>query len=165
MKYPAAVLFVLTLVTPAAGQVTSERPATQGQTADQPPKAPTLTPEQVFGATIPGSLGSGPMTPAQPNSLPPVAPLNPTTQQPGPSQNANSCPERGRREPQTPGLAPSQRPGVSASAFVRPGVSAEQLNALNPGRRSTACPAPRDAPLYPEPAERTPRRSLSTDEP
>jgi hypothetical protein len=165
MKYLAAVLAVLTFVTPVAGQVASERPATQGQTADQPPKAPTLTHEQVFGTTTPASPVNLVTPPAQPNSLPPVAPLNPATQQPGTSPNANSCPDRGRREPQTPGLAPSQRAGVSASAFQRPGVSAEQLNALHPGRRSSACPAPRDPPLYPEPAERTPRRTLSTDEP
>jgi hypothetical protein len=165
MKHLAAVLAVLTFVIPAAGQVTSERPATQGQTADQPPKAPTLTPEQVFGPTTPVPSPINPVTPAQPNSSPPVAPLNPATTQPGTSQNANSCPERSRREPQTPGLAPSQRAGVSASAFVRPGVSAEQLNALNPGRRSSVCPAPLDPPLYPEPTGQTPRRSLATDEP
>lgn len=162
MKNLAVALAALTLVSPAAGQVTSERPTTQGQTIDQPPKAPTLTPEQVFGGTVSPSAVN-PTTP--PQSLPPVAPVNPTAQQPGIIQNAGSCPERGRRQPQTPGLDPSQRPGVSASAFTRPGVSAEQLNALNPGRRATVCPARQDAPLYPEPAEPNPRRSIATDEP
>jgi outer membrane biosynthesis protein TonB len=60
-----------------------------------------------------------------------------------------------------PGVSASQLPraGVSAEAFVRPGVSTAQLATLQPGSPPTPCAPPRDVILYPDtgaPARRVP---------
>lgn len=144
-------------------------------TTEPPPKAPSYTPEELFGPLSPS--GSSPSSepnrdtsspqlltpPPQQPSLPP----RPTVTQPPARQPA--CPPSASASPNAspfPGVSASQLPraGVSADAFARPGVSAEQLRTLIPGNQAEACPSTRDPVLNPDPVNPPRRIPAATDE-
>ena len=141
----------------------------QVNNTEPPPKAPSYTPDQLFGPSPRGSStnsdSSRESIPAQALTSPPRAT---TPQLPTP---APACaPPTNTPPPNTsayPGVSASQfqRAGVSADAFERPGVSAEQLRTLIPGNETNTCAKQRDVVLHPDP-ERPPRPIRSvTDEP
>ena len=138
----------------------------QVNVTDPPPKAPSYTPEQLFGSSARGSStdsdSSSASTPAQTSpSLPRT-----TSQPPAPSPACAPTTNTPPNASSFPGVSASQFPraGVSADAFERPGVSAEQLRALIPGNGTNTCAKQRDVVLHPDP-ERPPRPIRSvTDE-
>ena len=138
----------------------------QVNVTDPPPKAPSYTPEQLFGSSARGSStnsdSSSASTPAQTSpSLPRT-----TSQPPAPSPACAPTTNTPPNASSFPGVSASQFPraGVSADAFERPGVSAEQLRTLIPGNGTNTCEKQRDVVLHPEP-ERPPRPIRSvTDE-
>ena len=138
----------------------------QVNVTDPPPKAPSYTPEQLFGSSARGSStnsdSSSASTPAQTSpSLPRT-----TSQPPAPSPACAPTTNTPPNASSFPGVSASQFPraGVSADAFERPGVSAEQLRALIPGNGTNTCAKQRDFVLHPDP-ERPPRPIRSvTDE-
>lgn len=135
-------------------------------TSEPPPKAPTYTPEQLFGSSSSRDSSASPeakqeSTPAPQLTLPP----RPSTVQPPTRQ----CPPSPNAAPNTssfPGVSASQLPraGVSADAFTRPGVSIDQLRTLVPGNQTDACPASRDPVLNPDPVNPPRRIPSATDE-
>jgi len=138
----------------------------QVNVTEPPPKAPSYTPEQLFGSSARGSStnsdSSSASTPAQTSpSLPRT-----TSQPPAPSPACAPTTNTPPNASSFPGVSASQFPraGVSADAFERPGVSAEQLRALIPGNGTNTCAKQRDVVLHPDP-ERPPRPIRSvTDE-
>jgi len=133
------------------------------------PRAPTYTPDQLFGPSSPRSpsTSSDSGRDATQTPLPEQPRITPQPQSPG---RASSCAAPTNALPDatsSPGVSASQFPraGVSADAFTRPGVSAEQLRALEPGGQASTCPAPRDPILHPEPATPLRRIPSSLDEP
>ena len=138
----------------------------QVNVTEPPPKAPSYTPEQLFGSSARGSStnsdSSSASTPAQTSpSLPRT-----TSQPPAPSPACAPTTNTPPNASSFPGVSASQFPraGVSADAFERPGVSAEQLRALIPGNGTNTCAKQRDVVLHPDP-ERPPRPITSvTDE-
>jgi hypothetical protein len=138
----------------------------QVNVTDPPPKAPSYTPEQLFGSSARGSStnsdSSSASTPAQTSpSLPRT-----TSQPPAPSPACAPTTNTPPNASSFPGVSASQFPraGVSADAIERPGVSAEQLRTLIPGNGTNTCAKQRDVVLHPDP-ERPPRPIRSvTDE-
>ena len=138
----------------------------QVNVTDPPPKAPSYTPEQLFGSSARGSStdsdSSSASTPAQTSpSLPRT-----TSQPPAPSPACAPTTNTPPNASSFPGVSASlfPRAGVSADAFERPGVSAEQLLTLIPGNGTNTCAKQRDVVLHPDP-ERPPRPIRSvTDE-
>jgi hypothetical protein len=155
------IVVVLACISPAISAQVRNNSAQTESTSDSVPKAPTYTPEQLFGTSVsspasanpnPGpSPANTPQTPARPNAFS-VEPDGPR----GGSCAGDAQPPA--NDPQFPGVSASQfqRAGVSADAFTRPGVSAEQLSVLTPGGGPRQCQSPREVVLYPEPA-RQPR--------
>lgn len=135
----------------------------------EPPKAPTYTPEQLFGSSSPrsSSPGSEPSRETAPTQAPAIPPRPQTTPLLTTSQSACApAPAAGPNASAFPGVSASQLPraGVSADAFTRPGVSADQLRTLIPGHRSEACPVSRDPVLHPDPINPPRRIPTATDE-
>jgi hypothetical protein len=134
---------------------------------EPPAKAPSYTPEQLFGPSARGSStnsdSSRESTSAQAlTSTPRATTPQPPTPSPVCAPTTNTPPDASS----FPGVSASQFPraGVSADAFERPGVSAEQLRALIPGNVTNTCAKQRDVVLHPDP-ERSPRPITSvTDE-
>lgn len=152
-----AVWIGLTAAT-VAGQQSSQSSRPESSTVSRP-ESTVSRPESTSEAT------RQPNEPA-PLQLPPIARPNPVEAAP-PQPNPAQCPGNssavaaGSTSSSFPGVSASQLPraGVSADAFVRPGVSAAQLAVLQPGARSSPCAPPRDVILYPETG--TPARRLS----
>ena len=139
----------------------------QVNNTEPPPKAPSYTPEQLFGPSPRGSStnpdSSRESTPAQTLPSPPRATA---PQLPAPSPACAPTTNTPPNASSFPGVSASQFPraGVSADAFERPGVSAEQLRTLIPGNETNTCAKQRDVVLHPDP-ERPPRPITSvTDE-
>ena len=139
----------------------------QVNVTEPPPKAPSYTPEQLFGSSARGSStnsdSSSASTPAQTS---PSLPRTTSPQLPPPSPACAPTTNTPPNASSFPGVSASQFPraGVSADAFERPGVSAEQLRALIPGNGTNTCAKQRDVVLHPDP-ERPPRPIRSvTDE-
>ena len=144
----------------------------QVNVTEPPPKAPSYTPEQLFGSSARGSStnsdSSSASTPAQttPAQALPSPPRGTTPQLPAPSPACAPTTNTPPNASSFPGVSASQFPraGVSADAFERPGVSAEQLRTLIPGNGTNTCAKQRDVVLHPDP-ERPPRPVTSvTDE-
>jgi hypothetical protein len=157
---PFAVAVVLSFGLSVSAQVSN--------TSDSP-RAPTYTPDQLFGPSSPrgsstDSDSSRESTVTQPLPLraptpQPGAPALPCAQATNTSQNASAF----------PGVSASQLPraGVNADAFTRPGVSAEQLRALAPGTpasQASSCSPPHDPVLHPDPVNPPRRIPSSIDE-
>jgi len=150
---------------------TSTTTATTPTTTATTPTTTGTTPTTSTGSTaIPGPATTTttrlPTEPA-PLQLPPIGRSDPEAASVPTQRNGQSpCPGNpaspaGSSSSQFPGVSASQLPraGVSADAFVRPGVSAAQLAALQPGARSAPCAPPRDVILYPDvgrPSRRVP---------
>ena len=139
----------------------------QVNVTEPPPKAPSYTPEQLFGPSPRGSStnsdSSSASTPAQTS---PSLPRTTSPQLPPPSPACAPTTNTPPNASSFPGVSASQFPraGVSADAFERPGVSAEQLRTLIPGNGTNTCAKQRDVVLHPDP-ERPPRPITSvTDE-
>jgi hypothetical protein len=138
-------------------------------TGDPPPepKAPTYTPEQLFGPPSPrsSSTTSDPGRDAIQTQTPPSLPRV-TPQAPPPPSSCAATITAPAEATSFPGVSASQLPraGVSADAFTRPGVSAEQLRALEPGNQARTCSPPREPVLYPEPTTPPRRIPSSIDE-
>jgi len=139
----------------------------QVNNTEPPPKAPSYTPEQLFGPLPRGSStnpdSSRESTSAQRLPSPPRATA---PQLPAPSPACAPTTNTPPNASSFPGVSASQFPraGVSADAFERPGVSADQLRTLIPGNETNTCANKRDVVLHPDP-ERAPRPIASvTDE-
>ena len=176
------VIVALTCVAPAAAQVgtgttpstTGTTPSTQAdRTADSAPKAPTYTPAQILGASVPAAsdnpivsgVTQGP-SPALPTATSSRTAASAPLVEESPARCAGSAAtEAPPSTTQFPGVSASrfQRAGVGAEAFTRPGVSADELRALVPGTVSGPCRATRDVVLYPEPVNQ-PRATRPTIE-
>jgi len=131
----------------------------QVNVTESPPKAPSYTPEQLFGSSARGSStnsdSSSASTPAQTS---PSLPRTTSPQLPPPSPACAPTTNTPPNASSFPGVSASQFPraGVSADAFERPGVSAEQLRTLIPGNGTNTCAKQSDVVLHPDP-ERPPR--------
>lgn len=149
------VVAVLACIGPALSAQVRNNSAQTDRSGDAAPAAPTYTPEQLFGTSVP--------PPSSVNSIPspspviaPVTPPRPNSSSAQPNEPSGQ-PCRGAQAPandtQFPGVSASQfqRAGVSADAFTRPGVSAEQLSVLTPGGGQRPCQPRRDVVLHPEP--------------
>lgn len=169
----SAICVVFTLAAAMVVAQSSQRdtPSTTSTTTATTPTTTGTTPTTTAGSTaIPGPATTTttrlPTEPA-PLQLPPIGRSDPEAASVPTQRNGQSpCPGNpaspaGSSSSQFPGVSASQLPraGVSADAFVRPGVSAAQLAALQPGARSAPCAPPRDVILYPDvgrPSRRVP---------
>ena len=163
----SAICVVFTL---AAAMVAAQNSQTPSTTTGTTPTTTGTTTTTTAGSTaIPGPATTTTRLPTEPTPLqlspigradPEAAavPTRPNGQSPCPGNPASPA---GSSSSQFPGVSASQLPraGVSADAFVRPGVSAAQLAALQPGARSAPCAPSRDVILYPDvgrPSRRVP---------
>ena len=167
----SAICVVLTLAAAMVAAQNSQTPSTSSTTTATTPTTTGTTPTTTAGSTaIPGpATTTTARLPTEPTplQLPPIgradpeaaaAPTRPNGQSPCPGNPASPA---GSSSSQFPGVSASQLPraGVSADAFVRPGVSAAQRAALQPGARSAPCAPPSDVILYPDvgrPSRRVP---------
>lgn len=159
----SAICVAFTLAAAMVAAQNSQTPSTTSTTTATTPTTTGATPTTTAGSTaIPGpATTTTTRLPTEPTplQLPPIGradpeaaavPTRPNGQSPCPGNPASPA---GSSSSQFPGVSASQLPrsGVSADAFVRPGVSAAQLAALQPGARSAPCaPPPRDVILYPD---------------
>ena len=167
------VVFLAWVSAPASAQVAPNSAQPFGTSDPASPKAPTYTPEQLFGtpASPTPSDNSAP-TPAQ---VPPATQAQPAvTQRPSTTETRPDGPNgpcapmpTSRNDPRFPGVSASQfqHAGVSADAFTRPGVSAEQLSALSPGGGARPCQSPGNVVLYPDPVRQPRPISPPIDQP
>ena len=148
MRFPlAASLRTFALAsTVLAGQVSQRE---QPNTPTRPGEPMRLPSEQ---ALPPGRAQDVPST--TPLQTPPITrPGDPAVAPPQGVPSAGPCNRTSSGTPAFPGVSASQLPraGVSADAFVRPGVSTAQLSVLLPGARTSQCPSStRDVILYPD---------------
>jgi hypothetical protein len=172
MKPSAWYIFILLacVSAPASAQVAPNSSGTS-----DPPKAPTYTPEQLFGtlASPMPSVNSIP-TPTAAQAPPPAQAQAPVGQRPSttetrPDERAGPCAPvpTSPNDPRFPGVSASQfqRAGVSADAFTRPGVSAEQLSALTAGGAARPCQSPGNVVLYPDPVRQSRPIASPIDQP
>ena len=159
--------------TSTADPRTSALPSAPANRAPQAPSLPSSsTPADSPSSTrSPSEPARTPSQPAQPLGGTPLVPPPAPLQAPpiggsaaappiggaaaGAPTPQNPCPGTSAPAPASssfPGVSASQLPraGVSADAFVRPGVSAAQLSTLLPFARSGPCGRPRDVVLYPD---------------
>jgi hypothetical protein len=90
------------------------------------------------------------------------------TSNPAPTTNSTQTTSPTRPCPpasQSPTPSQPQRAGVGAEAFVRPGVSAEQLRVLAPGGLPDPCRPPRDFVLHPDPGTQPRRVPAAAEQP
>ena len=166
-----AICVVLTLAAAMVAAQNSQAPSTTSTPTATTPTTTGTTPTTTVGSTaIPGpATTTTARLPTEPTplQLPPIGRADPEAAAiPTPRNGQSTCPGNpaspaGSSSSQFPGVSASQLPraGVSADAFVRPGVSAAQLAALQPGARSAPCAPPRDVILYPDvgrPSRRVP---------
>ena len=170
-----AVWMGLTAATVAGQQSSQREPSTAAGSTVSRPESTVSRPESSTVSRPESSTVSGPEStreatrqPSEPAplQLPPIARPDPAQAAPPQPNAPPQCPGNsstvaaGSASSSFPGVSASQLPraGVSADAFVRPGVSAAQLAVLQPGARSSPCAPPRDVILYPE--TRTPARRM-----
>jgi hypothetical protein len=184
LRVSASLLTFALASTALSGQVSqspqsSGEPATRAQGTTSTPGT-SSTPERPSpagaGSTTgtsstperPSASGAAVVTAPAPQQTTPIGRPNvdlaPQSAAPGSPSACGGRPSTGATAPATssfPGVSAAQLPraGVSADAFVRPGVSAAQLSTLLPGARSSPCAPPRDFIPYPDagtPSRRAP---------